>query len=192
MSNNYDNEREIKRGECYWCEFVYGTGSEQVGSRPVVIVSNDKCNESSPIVTVVPLTSAYKKKLPTHAIVRVTDKTSVALAEQVFTVDKDRLGDYINCCTAEEMAWIEKCLKVQIGIYDFEAEARKREDEDGIKVISRGYRYFRRQCECCGAVYQYTIAHTQNGKTETICPECEFANSHSAEFGVFSAGDKGE
>ena len=185
MDNNVmSGEREILRGEVYWCEFLQGTGSEQIGRRPVVVVSNDKCNEFSQAITVVPLTTATKKRLPTHAICRASNKTSVALAEQIFTVDKDRIGEYINRCTENEMDWIEKCLKIQLGIYDYEAERRKREEENGIKVISRGYRFFRRRCECCGAVYEYTIANTEKGKSETICPECEFANSHSAEFGI--------
>ena len=184
MDNNIEMDRDIRRGECYWCEFNYGTGSEQTGTRPVVVVSNDKNNEFSQTITVVPLTTAFKKKLPTHALVRATNRTSVVLAEQMFTVDKDRIGAYINRCTDEEMSWIEKCIKIQLGIYDYEAEKQKREDEDGIKIISRGYRYFRRRCECCGAVYQYKIDHTSKGKTETICPECEYGNSHCAEFGV--------
>lgn len=184
MDNNYFDDKEVRRGEVYWCEFNYGTGSEQVGNRPAVVVSNDKCNEFSQTITVVPLTTAVKKKLPTHAIVRATSKTSVALAEQMFTVSKDRLGDYINRCSETEMEWIDKCLKIQLGIFDYEAEAQKREVEDGIKVISRGYHFFRKRCECCGAVYEYTLAHTKNGKSETTCPECNYDNVHSSDCGV--------
>ena len=191
MDNIIDIDRDIRRGECYWCEFDYGTGSEQTGNRPVVVVSNDKNNEFSPTVTVVPLTASFKKKLPTHALVRATSRTSVALAEQMFTVDKDRIGSYINRCSDDEISWIERCIKIQLGIYDYEAEKQKREEENGIKVISRGYRFFRRRCECCGAVYEYTIANTEKGKSETICPECEFANSHCAEFGVECVEDDG-
>ena len=182
--NIMSEESEFLRGEVYWCEFNYGVGSEQVGKRPVVIVSNDKNNEFSNTLTVVPLTSAFKKKLPTHALVRVTGTTNVALAEQIFTVDKERICNFINRCTDEEMAWIEKCVKIQLGVYDYEAEKRKREGDDCIKVITRGYRHFDRRCECCGAVYRYTIAHTKNGNTETVCPECEYVNSHSADFGI--------
>ena len=184
MNNNYIADRDIRRGEVYWCEFNYGTGSEQIGKRPVVVVSNDKCNEFSHAITVVPLTSAAKKRMPTHAIVRASGRTCVSLSEQIFTVDKDRLGDYINRCTENEMEWIDKCLKIQIGVYDYETERQTRDDEGGVKVISRGYKYFKCRCGCCGAVYQYTLNHTQNGKTETVCPECETKNPHSSDFGV--------
>ena len=185
MNNNYIADKDIRRGEVYWCEFSYGTGAEQMGKRPVVVVSNDKCNEFSHAITVVPITySPNKKHLPTHAICRATGKTCVVLAEQIFTVDKDRIGDYINRCTDNEMEWIEKCVKIQVGVYDPEAERQKREMQSEIKVISRGYKFFRKTCDCCGAVYQYTLANTENGKTETTCPECNFKNAHSSEYGV--------
>ena len=184
MMSIHETEREIKRGDVYWCEFQYGTGSEQVGTRPVVIVSNDICNETSTIVTVVPLTSSFKRKMPTHTIVRATNKESTALAEQVFTVDKERIGDYINRCTADEMERIEKCLKIQIGVYDFEAEAKKRAYPDGVKVISRGYEFFRKKCECCGAVYEYTFEYTIGDHDETKCPECGYHNIHNSALGV--------
>ena len=87
---------DIKRGDCFWCDFEQGSGSEQVGRRPVIVISNDKCNEHSPTITVVPITSAKKKELPTHAIVRVSGRTDVALCEQIFTVSKERLVAYIN------------------------------------------------------------------------------------------------
>jgi mRNA interferase MazF len=183
MDNGF-SDRQIRRGEVYWCEFMYGVGGEQIGNRPVVIVSNDKCNEFSMTVTVVPVTSAVKKKLPTHAIIRATSKTSVALAEQVCTVDKLRIGTYINSCTENEMSWIDKCLKIQLGIYDPECHDAKADDENGIKIINRGYKYFRQTCSCCGSLYQYTTAHITEDKKATVCPECGFENAHSALCGV--------
>ena len=183
MDNNFE-ERQVRRGEVYWCEFAYGVGGEQIGNRPVVIVSNDKCNEFAMTVTVVPLTSAVKKKLPTHSIVRATSRTSVSLSEQVCTVDKVRLGTYINSCTENEMEWIDKCLKIQLGIYEPDYDSRKSDDDNGIKIVSRGYKYFRKKCECCGALYQYTIDHTTDDKKSTVCPECGFENEHSANCGV--------
>ena len=187
--DNFVFEKDIHRGDVYWCEFCYGVGSEQIGKRPAVVVSNDKCNEFSHTITVVPLTSAVKKKLPTHAVVRATSKTSIALAEQVFTVDKDRVGDYINHCTENEMEWIDKCLKIQLGVYDYETEVRNRTHPDGVKVISRGYQFFRKKCECCGAKYEYTFDYIVGEHDETKCPECGFRNIHSSELGVECVGD---
>lgn len=51
----------MKRGEIYYIESTYReTGSEQRGSRPAVIVSNDKNNENSEVVEVVYMTTKPK------------------------------------------------------------------------------------------------------------------------------------
>lgn len=71
-----------------------GGSSVQHGTRPVVVVSNDMANRYSPAISVVPLTSnLYKKALPTHVFLRVPglEKASLALCEQVTTVDKNCL-----------------------------------------------------------------------------------------------------
>ena len=109
-------EKQIKRGDIYWYEYDGAYMSEQGGMRPCVIVSNDKANEHSPIITAVPLTSARKKHLPTHALLRI-GKVSVALCEQIYSISKDRIGDYIATCTEKEMRWIDQCLQIQLGLW---------------------------------------------------------------------------
>lgn len=193
FKENFNMYENVKRGDVYWCEFDMHTGAEQYGRRPVIIVSNDKCNEHSPVVTAVPISSERKKKLPTHAIVR-TNIACVALCEQIHSVDKTRLGEYMCHLTDNEMNWVEKCLKVQLGIFDFayryDAPTENAPTEkSGIKVVSRGYKFFRKRCACCGAVYEYTLDNTEKNKTETICPECDTANEHSSEFGVECVSD---
>lgn len=58
----------MKRGEVYWLDVKSYVKHVNAGNRPVLIVSNDKCNQNSPVVTVVPLTSENKKSMPTHVI----------------------------------------------------------------------------------------------------------------------------
>ena len=58
----------MKRGEVYWLDVKSDVKHVNVGNRPVLIVSNDKCNKNSPVVTVVPITSENKKSMPTHVI----------------------------------------------------------------------------------------------------------------------------
>lgn len=110
------SELQIKRGDIYWYKWDGAYTSEQGGIRPCVVVSNDKANEHSPVITVVPLTTAYKKRLPIHALVRCNGKASVALCEQIYSISKDRLAYYLATCTDEEMRWIDDCLKIQLGI----------------------------------------------------------------------------
>ena len=114
-----------KRGDIYYVDFGKKTGSEQSGIRPVLVVSNNKANKHSPVVTVVPLSArTWKKKyLPTHVQIplkkcRGLDKPSMALAEQVETLDKTRLGEKNGEVLDETiMEQITVALQIQIGAY---------------------------------------------------------------------------
>lgn len=113
-----------KRGDIYYVDFGENHDSnKQSGIRPAVIVSNNKANINSPIVTVIPLTARVwkKKHLPTHVQIRGggLDKPSMALAEQVETLDKKRLGGKIGEITDElTMTAVTVALQIQIGVYD--------------------------------------------------------------------------
>lgn len=88
--------------------------SIQGGSRPVVIVSNDICNEKSNAVTVAPVTRQIKHlEMPTHVL--IMDGDSMVLAEQIMTIDKRFLDRRIGDCKGQERQ-IEKALMEQIGI----------------------------------------------------------------------------
>lgn len=91
------------------------TGSEQEQGRPAVIVSNDIGNEHANIVEVVYLTTKDKKPLPTHVEVK-SNVLSTALCEQITTVSKDRLGQFIRQCTHEEMKALDKAMMISLGI----------------------------------------------------------------------------
>lgn len=108
---------EIYRGDIF---YVYRnaydvTGSEQDAGRPGVIVSNNIGNEKSENVQVVYLTSQEKTPMPTHTEV-VCKLPSVAICEQVCTVSKKRLGDYIKTCTDDEMRRIDECLRISLAL----------------------------------------------------------------------------
>ena len=55
-----------RRGDIFWAELGRDAdGSLQAGGRPVLVISNDKANEYSPIITIIPITSKMNKaKLP--------------------------------------------------------------------------------------------------------------------------------
>ena len=66
-------ERKIKRGDIYYANLNPVIGSEQGGTRPVLIISNDVGNKHSPTVIVAPITSRIhtKAKLPTHTLIMI-------------------------------------------------------------------------------------------------------------------------
>ena len=114
---------EIKRGDIFFIENrKYALDFSPViqdAHRPAIIVSNDTGNKFSNVVEVVYLTSQEKKELPTHCSV-LCRVPSTALCEQVCTVSKDRLGDFIRTCTDREMKAVNECIKVSLGLTDSE------------------------------------------------------------------------
>lgn len=120
---------EIKRGDIWYVDKSYYTGSEQAPGRPAVIVSNDKNNANSDTVEVVYLTTAPKKDLPTHVVIRSSPKESVAICEKVTTVSTERIGNYKGRVSDSEMMNIEIALMVSLDINCGPAPAKKQEPE---------------------------------------------------------------
>lgn len=112
------NNMDVLRGDIFYIAkhgYTQAQGCEQEAGRPAVIVSNNKANENSRCVSVVFLTTADKKPLPTHCEIVARTK-STALCEGVTTISKDRLLDYVRSCTEEEMAKVEECLMIALGL----------------------------------------------------------------------------
>ncbi|MBQ9900788.1 MAG: type II toxin-antitoxin system PemK/MazF family toxin [Clostridia bacterium] len=113
--------KEIRRGDLYYAELDPVVGSEQAGTRPVLVVSNDIGNQYSPVIVIVPITSRRigKKQLPTHVEVRMPEllkNDSTALTEQIRTIDKLRLKEYIGSLPDCLMAAVDQALAISIGI----------------------------------------------------------------------------
>ncbi len=104
----------MKRGEVWWVNFDPSVGSEIRKTRPAVIVSNDVGNEHSRRVQVVPTSSNTSRVFPVEALVTVGDATSKAMADQLTTVDKQRLEKKIGRLSAGEMAALEKAIRIQL------------------------------------------------------------------------------
>ena len=104
----------INKGDIYYASLDPIVGSEQNGTRPVVIIQNDIGNKYSPTVLVAPLTSKVKSKhnLPTHVLVKSEriKYNSIVLLEQIRVLDKSRLISYVDTLTKEEIK------KLDIGI----------------------------------------------------------------------------
>ena len=113
-------ERKIMRGEIYIADLDPVVGSEQGGERPVLVIQNNLGNKHSPTVIVLAITSRFHKKrnLPTHVPIESGDlsKNSIALAEQVRTIDKSRLMHYVGRASRETMDFVDDALKVSMGV----------------------------------------------------------------------------
>lgn len=83
-----------KRLDIFLADLPKQGGSIQYGYRPVIIIQNNKGNESSPTVIIIPLTGKVKYGQPTHVIIGThtgVRRISTALCEQIQTIPMDRL-----------------------------------------------------------------------------------------------------
>lgn len=108
---------EIKKGDILWVENGKVTGSEMAGTRPAIVVSNNKANQHSPVVTIVWLKTHECKPLPTHCMVKAY-KLSTAVCENVTSVSTDRISGYIRTATDEEMDAVERCLRIHLDLVE--------------------------------------------------------------------------
>ncbi len=99
---------KFHRGDIYSADLSPGIGSEQSGSRPVLILQNNVGNCFSPTIIIAAITSVSKKsrKFPTHY--HLNDrcglvKPSVVMLEQIRTIDKSRLKNYIGHLNKDDM-----------------------------------------------------------------------------------------
>ncbi len=111
----------VSRGEIYFAELNPVQGSEQGGTRPVLIIQNDIGNTYSPTTIVLAITSQLNKaRLPTHVAVQAAEsglaRDSVILAEQMRTIDKSRLRQKVATLQPRTMRRIENAMAVSIGL----------------------------------------------------------------------------
>lgn len=115
------SEKHIFRGDLYYADLSPVVGSEQGGVRPVVVVQNNMGNRHSPTVIVAAITSRTTKALiPTHVSIHRADgglkQDSTVLAEQIRTIDRNRLREYIGRLNGTEMAEVTRALAVSLGL----------------------------------------------------------------------------
>lgn len=106
----------MNRGEVYWVNFDPAIGSEIQKKRPAVIISNNQNNTYMQRVQVLPITSNVNRIYPCETLVIVSDKQGKALADQITTVDKSRIGDFICTLTEIELININKIIKLQLDL----------------------------------------------------------------------------
>ena len=113
-------DEKIYRGDIYLANLNPYKGSEQGGKRPVIIIQNDVGNHYSPTVIVTAVTSRFFKKraLPTHVPLdnEELEKNSLALLEQIRTIDKSRLIRKIGRVPEETMKEIDRAIFVSLAL----------------------------------------------------------------------------
>lgn len=111
--------KPIKRGEIYYADLSPVVGSEQDGYRPVLCIQNDVGNKHSPTIIAAAITSKQEKnELPIHVHICANGlkEDSIVLLEQIRTIDKCRLGEYIGKIGKKDMGRVDHALIVSFGI----------------------------------------------------------------------------
>ncbi len=112
----------MNRGEVYNARLNPVEGSEQAGeNRPVIIVTRDAINDNSPVVLAVPCTRYTGQRLyPSQVLVQALDGgldvDSVAMAEQVRAIDKQRLGRLRGTLSQQAMTGLERALRIALDL----------------------------------------------------------------------------
>ena len=65
-----------------------------------------------------PLTSSTERVYPSETLVTVAGRQNKAMANQVTTVSKLRLGDRIGRLSREDMLRVEHAIRVQLGLFE--------------------------------------------------------------------------
>lgn len=86
-----------KRGDIFYISNskCYATDPSNAEGRPAIVVSSDKLNEHAEVLCKIP---------------------STALCETIYTVNKDRLGDFVRTCTDKEMEGVNAGILCSLGI----------------------------------------------------------------------------
>ena len=96
----------------------------------MLIVQNDTGNRHSPTVIAAAITSQTgKARLPTHINIAGgsvgLSKDSVILLEQIRTIDKSRIDNYLGKVTPREMVAIDKALSVSLAMEQLKKRSAK-------------------------------------------------------------------
>jgi mRNA-degrading endonuclease toxin of MazEF toxin-antitoxin module len=116
---NKVNQYKVSRGDIYFAELGSVQGSEQAGTRPVIIIQNDIANRFSATFTVIPITTQISKaKLPTHVELNIDGEEYVAMVEQMRVITRDRLIKNIGKINEQTLSKLEQSIMIQFGLIE--------------------------------------------------------------------------
>lgn len=111
----------MRRGQLLRLQLDPVAGSEQGGERPVVVVSPERINATSPVVIVASLTT--KKTERVYAFEVLVEKGEGSLPQrskimfmQLRSVDKSRIAGFYGMVSDETLRRMDNALKLAVGL----------------------------------------------------------------------------
>lgn len=157
-------EKMICRGDLFYYDFGDNSGSVQSGERPVLVVQADDYNQNAPTIIVAAVTSVIKKRyLPSHIILGEEfglKKPSMVLLEQIRTVNKEDLREYIGTVDDDKLfRQINATLKKTFGLWVYKPDYIVRRLDPFAKRKDR--------CDKCdGDSWDYVVTDRYSSKKE--------------------------
>ncbi|WP_283702836.1 type II toxin-antitoxin system PemK/MazF family toxin [Clostridium perfringens] len=118
IDNTYT--RIYYRGDIFYADLPDKNGSEQHGIRPVALIQNNSGNRNGRTFIVAPITSRRKKELPVHIEINNPNlpKNSIILLEQITTIDKNKVKEFVGHLTNNELKKLNIGLARSVGLMD--------------------------------------------------------------------------
>jgi mRNA interferase MazF len=106
----------IERGDVFWVNFDPSLGGEIQKTRPAVVLSNDAANAALNRVQVIPITSKTERIYPGEALIELRGEKRKAMADQLTTISKQRIGNKLGAVSVADMKRIEQAVIVQLAL----------------------------------------------------------------------------
>ena len=106
-------ERLFKRGEIYWVNLPDKGGHELKDPHMGVIISNNRQNQASPVIIILPLTSLKKgdKIYSFEVETFINNQSGKILIDQITTTDKvKRVGQFVGKLDEKLMLKVERAI----------------------------------------------------------------------------------
>jgi mRNA interferase MazF len=110
-----------RRGEVWLVSFDPTIGAEIKKTRPALVLQNDIANRYSPVTIVAAITSQFEKRIyPTEVLIKASEAgltaDSVALLNQIRSIDRRRLVRRLGAVRPATMTNVERALMISLGL----------------------------------------------------------------------------
>jgi mRNA interferase MazF len=110
-----------RRGEIYWVNLDPTVGTEIAKTRPALVISNDIGNQHAEHVIVAPISSQKTNQVyPFEVLIPQREgglrQHSKVLLDQICTLDKHRLGNWIGQLSHDRMLEVDQAVRLSLNV----------------------------------------------------------------------------